>query len=94
MTYDDFSYNEEEVDKYFDKKVKDKTRKFFAIVYEDLTIGEIQFKYMDYESRKATLSIVISKDTFKNCGIGSEAIKLMLILAKKELKFNFVLAVA
>jgi len=92
MTNDEFTYQVESIDKYFDLKVMDKTRVFFAIVYDDKTIGEIQLKYIDFVNRTGTLSIIIANDEYKNSGAGTEAIQKMLSYAKKELNFKSVFA--
>lgn len=92
MTYDEFAYNPESIERYFKTKVMDENRRFFAIVHEDRTIGEIQLKYIDFVLGYGTLSIIVSTDEFKNCGVGTEAIKMMLQYAKDVLKLNGVYA--
>ena len=44
MTYTAYTYDEANVDKYYQNKVSDKRRIYFAICHDDKTIGEIQIK--------------------------------------------------
>lgn len=87
MTYDEFHYDKERINQYYKIKVEDPTRHFFAIVYNEKTVGEIQLKYINETEKYGTLSIIIANDQFKNKGIGTEAIKLMLKYAKEHLQF-------
>ena len=88
MTEDEYIYDENKVDKYYDLKVKDETRRFFAIVKNERVIGEIQLKYINFEEKFATLSVILMNDSVKNKGYGTEAEKLVLEYAKKQIKFR------
>lgn len=92
MTHDQFCYDKERVDQYYNLKVQDSTRCFFAIVSEGKTVGEIQLKYINEVEKYGTLSIVIASDEYKNKGIGTEAIKLILKFATESLQINKVYA--
>lgn len=92
MTYDMFEYSKSKVDAYYEKKVKSKTRKYFAIDFAGVTIGEIQLKYISSDRRHATLSIILASDEFKGNGYGTEAIKLILDYAKNKLGLDVVYA--
>ena len=84
----EYIYDENWVNKYFNLKVLDKTRSFFAICINDKVIGEIQLKNINNEKSVATLSIHLSNDNHKNRGFGTEAIKLMIDYAFEHLKLN------
>lgn len=92
MTYDLFTYEQEKVDRYYQIKVLDKSRQFFAIQFEDKIVGEIQLKYIDENEGHGTLSILITTDAYKNRGIGSTAIKLMLNYASESLNLTKIYA--
>ncbi len=92
MTFDQFFYDKKRVDQYYELKVKDPTRCFFAIVSDDRAVGEIQLKYINEVDKYGTLSIIIATDEYKNKGIGTEAIKLILKFATESLQFNKVYA--
>ena len=77
MTYDAFVYDKEKVDRYYENKVLDTGRCFFAICHNDKTIGEIQLKRIDLEKLCGTLSVHLINDTFKGKGYGTEAQKLL-----------------
>lgn len=78
MTYDEYFYDKEKVDSYYKNKVLDIERRFFAICFQDKTIGEIQLKRIDIEKHCATMSIVLANDTVKGKGFGTEAERLVL----------------
>lgn len=92
MTYDAYAYDQAKMDRYYDSKVMDDSRRFFAIVHENMTIGEIQLKYIDYVNGHGILSIIIANDDYKNCGAGTAAINRMLLYAKESLKLRRVFA--
>lgn len=92
MTHDPFHYEKQRVDQYYTLKVQDPTRCFFAIVCDGTTVGEIQLKYIHAIEKHGTLSIIIANDAYKNRGIGTEAIKLMLKHAAESLNFTKVYA--
>lgn len=78
MTYDIFVYDKEKVDRYYRNKVLNTSRYFFAVCYNDKTIGEIQLKRIDLEKLCGTLSIHLVNDTFKGKGYGTEAEQLLI----------------
>lgn len=92
MTHEPFVYHKDHIDKYYKNKVMDPNRRYFAIVYQSKTIGEIQIKHIDPVDKSGTLSIIIGEDKHKNMGFGSEAIKLILKYAKDQLKFKKIYA--
>lgn len=92
MTYDGFRYSKDKIDGYYVRKVQDPTRCFFAIVYLESVVGEIQLKYIDAKEKCGTLSIIIARDMYKNMGIGKEAIRLMLVYASNNLGLEKVYA--
>lgn len=92
MTYDEYIYNKDEVDRYYQNKVLDINRKFFAICYNDKVIGEIQLKRIDFEKLCGTLSIHLINDSVKGIGFGTEAERLIIKYAVNKLGFNTIYA--
>ena len=88
MTYDSYTYDEEEINRYYQNKVLDTSRIFFAICHNDKTIGEIQIKRIDREKLCGTLSIVLANDTFKGKGYGTEAQRLLINYVINTLGFK------
>lgn len=72
-----YSYDRKSVNLYYQSKVLDESRRFFAICLDEKIIGEIQLKYIDFNKGCATLSLHFSSDAYKNRGYGTEAIGLM-----------------
>ena len=52
-----YVYNEAAVNRYFDAKGSDASRRLFAIMLGDQVIGELQLKQIDYDKKECTLSI-------------------------------------
>lgn len=92
MTYDNYIYNKEDVDTYYQNKVLDTKRQFFAICYDNKVIGEIQLKRIDFEKLCGTLSIHLVNDTVKGKGFGTEAERLLIEYAIKELGLRTIYA--
>ena len=85
MTDDNYTYDQKNVNRYYETKVLDTTRCFFAICHNNNIIGEIQIKRIDLERRCGTLSIILKNDTVKGKGFGTEAERLMLDYASNAL---------
>lgn len=92
MTEEAFNYNKERIDLYYQNKVLDATRVFFAISYRDTIIGEIQLKRMGAVNKCATLSIILTNDAVKNKGFGTEAEKLLITYAFHQLGMDTIYA--
>ncbi len=92
MTYDIYIYNKDEVNRYYQNKVLDTSRVFFAICHNDNTVGEIQLKRIDKENLCGTLSISLINDVFKGKGYGTEAQKLMIDYAINILDLKIIYA--
>ncbi|WIV12705.1 GNAT family N-acetyltransferase [Proteiniborus sp. MB09-C3] len=92
MTYDNYVYNKERVDRYYQNKVLDAERRFFAICYNNKVIGEIQLKRIDFEKLYGTLSIHLVNDTVKGRGFGTEAERLLIEYAINELGLHTIYA--
>jgi RimJ/RimL family protein N-acetyltransferase len=88
----EYIYDKERADHYYQQKVMDKSRCFFAICYGEQTVGEIQLKYIDVEQGCGTMSIHFSNDQYKNHGWGTEAERLIVDFAFHELKLHTVYA--
>lgn len=87
-----FLYREDKVERYYETKVLDPSRRYFAICLGDKTIGEIQLKYIDFEKKCATLSIILANDRVKDHGYGTQAEYLLLKYAFDELGLDIVYA--
>lgn len=82
--FNPFEYSPEKVDRYFDSK-QESTRILFAIMLEDKPIGEVQLKQIDFDNKECELSIHMQNDDFKCKGYGTEAERLAIQYAFKEL---------
>lgn len=87
-----YLYREDKVERYYETKVLDPTRRYFAICLEGKMIGEIQLKYIDFEKQCGTLSIILSNDTVKGYGFGTRAEELILNYAFNDLRLSTVYA--
>ena len=87
-----YTYHEDKVDHYYETKVLDPTRRYFAICLGEKTIGEIQLKYIDFEKSSGTLSIALSNNTVKGYGYGPQAEEQILNYAFNELGLSTVYA--
>ena len=63
---------------YFENKVLDSSRIFFAVCLNEKIIGEIQIKRIDMERLCGTLSIHLINDAYKGKGYGTEAQRLLI----------------
>lgn len=78
MSYDTYTYDKEEINRYFENKVLDSSRIFFAVCLNEKIIGEIQIKRIDMERLCGTLSIHLINDAYKGKGYGTEAQRLLI----------------
>jgi RimJ/RimL family protein N-acetyltransferase len=92
MTYEPYVYNQEKVDSYYQNKVVDTKRRFFAICLHNKVIGEIQLKRIDFKELCGTMSIVLLNDTVKGKGFGTEAERLLIRYAIEELGLHTIYA--
>lgn len=80
-----YLYSKSLVDDYYENKVLEPTRRYFAICLDDKTIGEIQIKYIDFEKKCGTLSVALVNDSVKGYGYGTQAERLMIDYAFNNL---------
>ena len=92
MTYDNYIYDKQKVDCYYNDRVLDSSRKYFAICKDNRVIGEIKLKCIDLEKKCGTLSIALINDLVKGKGYGTEAEKLMIEYGVKELGLQIIYA--
>ena len=92
MLDEEFIYDKNWVNKYYQVKVLDKNRRFFAICRNGKTVGEIQLKNISFEDSHGTMSIHLSNDIYKNRGWGTEAEELLINYAFNCLKLNVIYA--
>ena len=88
----DYVYDKENIDKYYEVKATDKSRRLFAICNNGKTVGEIQLKNIDLKNKCGTMSIHFSKDVYKNNGWGTEAEQIIIKYAFEELGINTIYA--
>lgn len=92
MTYDRYIYDAGKVNEYYQNKVLDNSRRFFAICCNDKVIGEIQIKHIDFERLCGTLSIHLINDTAKGKGCGTKAERLIIDYAVNDLGLHTIYA--
>ena len=88
----EYIYDKKAVDEYYNTKVKDKTRRYFAIGHKGNTVGEIQLKYIDLEHKHGTMSIHFSRNEYKGHGFGTEAEEMIIKYGFEELGLNTIYA--
>ena len=81
-----YVYDEAAVNRYFDAKGQDASRRLFAIMLGDQVIGELQLKQIDYDKKECTLSVHMQNDAVKGKGYGTQAERLALKIAFDELE--------
>lgn len=87
-----YVYDEARAADYYQSKVKQPDRVFFAVCLQGETIGEIQLKRIDRVRKSATLSVHLSDDRYKNQGFGTQAIRLMADYGFAELDLSEIYA--
>ena len=85
-----YVYDEAAVNRYFDAKGQDASRRLFAIMLGDQVIGEVQLKQIDYDKKECTLSVHMQNDAVKGKGYGTQAERLALRIAFDELEMTAV----
>ncbi len=79
-----YQYSYDWVEKYINRQ-KAKKRLVFAIMRNDLPVGEVVLKEIDYNKKECTLSICLQNDSVKGQGIGTIAEQLILDYAIDQL---------
>ena len=85
-----YVYDEAAVNRYFDAKGQDASRRLFAIMLGDQVIGELQLKQIGYEKKECTLSVHMQNDEVKGKGYGTQAERLAVRIAFDELEMTAV----
>ena len=80
-----YVYDEVAVNRYFDAKGQDASRRLFAIMLGDTVVGELQLKQIDHDKKECTLSIHMQNDAVKGKGYGTQAERLAVKIAFDEL---------
>ena len=80
-----YVYDKASVDRYFDVKGLDASRRLFAIMLGNMVIGELQLKQIDEDKKECTLSIHMQNDEVKGKGYGTQAERLAIEYAFGEL---------
>ncbi len=90
-TFVPYQYSFEGAEAYMRRK-KEKQQIVFAIMENDLPVGEGLLKEIDFDKKVCTLGICLQNDRVKNRGIGTRAEQLILEYAIKELGMKTVYA--
>ncbi len=85
--YPEYVYNEEAVDKRYDKTValEEWNPTVGIFTKNDEIIGELTFERIVYSEKRCDLSILLANETYRNKGYGTEAINLAKAYAKDKL---------
>ena len=78
-------YDEVAVNRYFDAKGQDASRRLIAIMLGDTVVGELQLKQIEHDKKECTLSIHMQNDAVKGKGYGTQAERLAVKIAFDEL---------
>jgi RimJ/RimL family protein N-acetyltransferase len=87
-----YTYDQDAISRYYQSKVMDESRRFFAICHNEKTVGEAQLKYIDLEKGCGTLGIHFSNNNYKNRGWGTEAVGLLVDYAFEQMGLHTVYA--
>ena len=88
MDANHYIYDFIRVEKTFQIKMADITRKYFAILHERNVIGEIYLKHINIEEKSTNLGIALIDDSVKGKGFGTEALKLIIDYAFHVMELN------
>lgn len=88
MTDEAYEYSVENTDRYFNSRINDQNRRIFAIIVNNVAIGEVQIKYINSIVKKANLGILLVNDSVKGKGYGTEAEKLIINYAFLNMGLN------
>lgn len=82
--YYEYVYDAQNVDRYYDSNtVPD--RRLFAILVNGRIVGECKLKSIDFEKRECSMGIHLRDDSVKEKGYGTQAERLVLQYAFREL---------
>lgn len=70
-----YQYNPERIDAYWASRQPKPDRREFLILADDVVVGEICLKHIDFGKKECELSIHLQNDTVKDKGYGTEAEK-------------------
>ena len=80
-----YVYDEVAVNRYYDTKRSDASRRLLVIMLGDKAIGELQLKCIDHDKKECTLSIHMQDDAVKGKGYGTQAERLAVKFAFDKL---------
>ena len=86
-----YVYNEENADASYERQIR-MGREYFAVMWDDLPIGEVVLKNIDQMNRCCTLGIHLQNDSEKNQGYGTQAERLALAYAFETMGMETVYA--
>lgn len=82
--FTEYEYIPANVDRYFDEN-QIPSRRLFAIMADDIMVGECKLKYIDWDKRECSMGIHLLDDSVKGKGYGTQAERLLLKYAFEEL---------
>ncbi len=85
MDPEPFIYNEEQVScSYRYNHFYRSDYAHYGIYLDDYPVGSFQIKHIDLEKKKCEFGIILQNDTYKNRGIGTESIRIGIMIAEHE----------
>lgn len=87
----EYIYSEEKADAYW-KKQQIPDRVYLAILLDDIPIGEVILKHIDFDRKCCTLSIHMKNDSVKNQGYGTQAERMAISYAAEVLNLQTIYA--
>lgn len=87
-----FQYNREQIDNSYRYNYGgfQKGYAHFGIFLDDIPVGAFQLKRMNHETGTCEFGIILQNDRYKNHGIGTEAIRIGLEIARTEYRIRTV----
>lgn len=87
-----YIYTPEIAQKDFERKANNCNRVWFAILLDDIVIGDVYLKNIDLQKGSGTLSIVLIQDCYKEKGYGTAVERTVLEYGFKELGLSVIYA--
>lgn len=87
-----YIYTPEIAQKDFERKANNCNRVWFAILLDDIVIGDVYPKNIDLQKGSGTLSIVLIQDCYKEKGYGTAVERTVLEYGFKELELSVIYA--
>ena len=85
-----FTYNREQIDRSYRYNYGGFQENYahFGIFLDDSPVGSLQLKRMDFEKGTVEVGIILRDDSVKNRGIGTEAVRQAMLLARDHYRLD------